>query len=396
MFNHDTIRIGIRRICLCLILALAATGSQAAEKGAVKQLKVLGTAVIHKKNLAEGKQNAVSDALVAAVGQVVMETLTGETVVRRFKVINDNIFAQRDNYIRNYRVLTESVSGAKVTALVQVDVAVDRVNRDLSRLGLARAGTVYPKILFMVAEKNGADADFTYWWGDRSMRHRTIGEEAVATTLQAEGFEILDTPDLNVPPGLALHAPAADMLALAGDLGADVLIAGQSIVTLAPNTIGGATQPFEAVVEVQALNVRTGQPLGRGRKKAVISDRDEVMGSREALSAAGKLAGDVLARQVLAAWQQNQDRGKAIEVVVDGTSGHIASFVRLRTTISSLSGVRELKMKKMTANQAAMTVNYQGSTQSLADALELETFNGFGIDIFDVTPEVIRIRLLRQ
>jgi hypothetical protein len=53
-------------------------------------------------------------------------------------------------------------------------------------------------------------------------------------------------------------------------------------------------------------------------------------------------------------------------------------------------------MKKMTANQAAMTVNYQGSTQSLADALVLETFNGFGIDIFDVTPEVIRIRLLRQ
>jgi hypothetical protein len=375
---------------------MAATGSQAAEKDAVKQLKVLGTAIIHKKNLAEGKQNAVDDALVAAVGQVVMETLSGRTVVQRFKVINDNIFAQRDNYIRNFRVLTESVSGSTVTVLVQVDVAVDRVNRDLSRLGLARAGTVYPKVLFMVAEKIGADADYTYWWGNRSLGHRTIGEAAVATTLQADGFEILDTPDLNAPPGLALDASTADMLVLAGELGADVLITGQGTATPAADTTGGAIQPFEAVVELQALNVRTGQSLGRTRQKAVISDRDAVMGSREALSAAGKLAGDRLARQVMAAWQQNQDRGKAIEVVVEGTSGNIASFVRLRTAISSLSGVRDLVMKRMTANQAAMTVNYQGRTQSLADALALETFSGFGIDIFDVTPEVIRIRLMRQ
>lgn len=396
MSDYNGLLKWIQTICLCLILTLAATGMQAAEKSAVKQLKVLGTAVIHKKNLVEGKQNALNDALVAAVGQVVMDTLTGETVVRRFKVINDNVLAQHDNYIINYRVLTESVSGANVTALVQVDVAVDRVNRDLSRLGLARAGTVYPKILFMVSEKNGLDAEFTYWWGNRSLRHRTIGEEAVATALQAEGFEILDPPDLSAPPGLAVNAPQTDMLALAGQLGAEVLITGQGKAAPAPNTLNDATHPFEAVVEVQALNVRTGQSLGRTRQKTVVAGQDEVMGSREALSAAGKLAGDVLARQVMAAWQQNQEYGKAIEVVVEGTSGHIASFVRLRTAISSLSGVKELKMKKMTANQAAMALNYQGSTRSLADALVLETFNGFGIDIFDVTPKAIRIRLVHQ
>jgi hypothetical protein len=140
----------------------------------------------------------------------------------------------------------------------------------------------------------------------------------------------------------------------------------------------------------------SGLLIGRTRQKAVVSGQDEIMGGREALSGAGALAGDGLARQVMAAWQQDQDRNAIIEVAVEGTGGHIASFVRLRTTISSLSGVRELKMKEMSTDQAAMAVSYQGSARSLADALLLNTFSGFGIDIYEVTPETIRIRLVHQ
>ena len=176
-------------------------------------------------------------------------------------------------------------------------------------------------------------------------------------------------------------------MALAGKVGADVLIVGSGSAVAAPNTMGGDIKAFEAVVEARAFNVKTGQPIGRTRQKAVASGQDDIMGGRDALSGGGTLAGDDLARQVMAAWQQDQDRSAVIEVTVEGTGGHIASLVRLRTTISSLSGVKELKMKEMSADRAVMAVSYQGSTRSLADALLLKTFNGFGIDIFEVTPE---------
>lgn len=396
MSDRDTIKKWMKRICVFVVLALAGTSSYGEEKRVVKQLNVLGTAVVHGKNLADGRRNAVNDALVAAVGQVVMEMLTGETVVRRFQLINDSILAERDNYVQNYRVLTESVSGGTVRTLVQVDVEVDRINRDLSRLGLALAGAVVPRILFMVAEKNVTDVDINYWWGERRLLRRTICEGAMAATLQATGFDIVDPPNLSAPLGLPANASEADMAALAGRLGADVLIAGYGSAAAAPNTMGGTIKAFEAVVEAQAFNVQTGQTIGRTRQKAVVSGQDEVMGGREALSGAGALAGDELARQVMVAWQQDLDRSAVIEVVVEGTGGHIASFVRLRTAISLLSGVKELKMKEMSADRAAMAVNYQGSTRSLADALLLKTFKGFGIDIFDVTPETIRIRLVHK
>ena len=396
MSDHGTIKRWMKPICLCLVLALAGTSSYGKDTRVTKQLKVLGTAVIHGKNVAKGKKNAVNDALAAAVGQVVMEMLTGETVVRRFKLINDNIFAKRDNYVQNYRVLAESVSGKTARALVRVDVAVDRVSRDLSRLGLAQAGTVYPRILFMVAEKKVTDAGFTYWWGERKLKRRTICEGAMAARLQATGFDVVDPPDLDAPLNLPMNVSEADRMALSGRLGADVLIVGSSTTAAATNTMEGTITAFEAVVEAQAFNVRTGQPIGRTGQKAVVSGQDAAKGGREALTNAGKLAGDDLSRQVMAAWQQEQDRGASVEVVVEGTGGHIASFVRLRTAISSLSGVRELKMKAMSANQAAMAVSYQGSSRSLADALLKETFSGFGIEIFDVTPKAIRIRLVHQ
>ncbi|MEE4112677.1 MAG: hypothetical protein V2I40_07670 [Desulfobacteraceae bacterium] len=396
MSDQNTIKKWIKRICLMMALVLGCTSSYGADNRAVKQLKVLGTAVIHEKNLADGRQNAVNDALVAAVGQVVMEMLTGETVVRRFQQINDNILAERDNYIQNYRVLTESVSGNTVRTLVQVDIAADRVSRDLSRLGLALAGAVYPRIFFMIAERNVTDADFTYWWGDRRIRSRTISEGALATTLQATGFEVVDLPDLSSPLSLPLNAPEADMVALAGRLGADVLVTGYGTAAAAPNTMGGGVNAYEAVLEARAFDVQTGQPIGQTRQKSVVSGQDQIAGGREALSGAGALAGDDLARQIMAVWQQARDRSAVIEVVVEGTGGHIADFVRLRTVIASLSGVNELKMKAMSADRADMAATYQGSSRSLADALLLKTFSGFGIDIVEVTPEVIRIRLVNQ
>ena len=396
MSDRNTIKIWLQRICLLILLVSTYTSSYGADSRVVKQLNVLGSAVIHQKNLADGKQNAVNDALVAAVGQVVMEMLTGETVVRRFQQINDNILAKRDNYIQNYRVLTESVSGNTVRTLVQVDIAVDRVSRDLSRLGLALAGAVYPRILFMVAERNVTDDDFTYWWGDRPLRSRTISEGSLAATLQATGFEIIDPPDMSSPLSLPVNAPEADMVALAGRLGADVLVTGYGTAAAAPNTMGGAINAYEAFFEARAFDVQTGQPIGRTRQKSVVSGQDEVAGGREALSGAVVLAGDDLARQIMAVWQQAQDRSAIIEVAVEGTGGHIASFVRLRTAISSLSGVNDLKMKEMTADRADMAVTYQGSARSLADALLLKTFSGFGIDIFEVTSETVRIRLVHQ
>ena len=388
--------IRIYTICLTIVLLMMSTIGHGQENRVVKELVTLGTAKIHSKNLSEAKQNAVEDALVNAVGRVVLEMLTAETVSRRFQLINDNVFKKKANFVLNYRVLTESVSGNTIRSLVQVDVAADRVNQELSRLGVALSGAVYPRILFMMAEKNVTDDKFTFWWGDRPVAGRTISETAMVESLRSSGCTIIDTPELNSPLGLAVNTSDEQLLAIAKKLGAEVLITGTGMATEAPNTMGGTIRAFEAVVTAKAFNVRTGDPIGNTYQSSVASGQDVAAGGTEALSKAGAMGGDQIARQVVVAWQKEQEKGTVLEVTVQGTGGHIASLVRLRTAITSISGVRELKMKTMSTDQAVMAVSYQGSSRSLADALLLKTFSGFGIDIYDVTPEAIAIRLVHQ
>lgn len=386
----------IGSIVVLMVLVIATTSGFGAETLPVQQLNVLGTSAVHKGNLAEGRQDSVDNALAAAVGSMVMEMLTSETVVRRFQLINEAILNQRDKYVQNYRVLTESISGGTIRTLVQVDVAADRLSRDLSQLGLALSDTVYPHILFMVTETNAVNGQTTYWWGPEMQTERTVCESALATTLGQAGFQIIPLPELTAPMNLDKDISQDNMLALGNRLGADIVISGTSTARAATNTMGGNIQAFQAEVDLQAFDVQTGQTMSRLQQKAVASSQEAAVGGRQALSNVGELAGDNLVRQLMSAWQKKQARSTDIEVVVEGTSGQIASFVKLRTAINSLSGVKELKMKEMATDHALIVVNYRGSARSMADALLLRTFSGFGIDIYDVNPEAIHIRLINQ
>lgn len=396
MFKHRAMKKWIGAVGLLMVMAFVPAAGHGASRPVVKQVNVLGTAIVHGNGLVGARQNAVDDALAAAVGQVVLEMLTGETVVRRFKVISDNFFERPKEYIQNYRVLTESVLKDRIRTLVQVDISVDRVSRHLSGLGLALSGAAYPHIVFMMAEKNVNDADFAYWWGDRRLQQRAVSEAAVAEALRTSGFVVMAPPDVNTPIGLPMAVSEAQMVALGKRLGADIVVAGSATAAPASNTLAGTITAYEAVVEARAFSVQSGEPVARTRQKFVVSGQDAFAGGREALSGAGAAAGDALARQIMVAWQQEQDRSAAIQVEVEGTGGHIASFVRLRTAIATLSGVKDLKMREMSSDKAAMAVSYQGTARSLADALLLKTFEGFGLDIYEVTAEVVRIRLVHQ
>ena len=127
---------------LTVLLLVCGGFSHAAESPVVKHLDVLGSAVVRDSNMADGRQNAVDDALVAAVTQAVLDMLTSETVVRRFQLIDENILAKRDNYIRNYRVLTESTSGTRIRVLVQVDIAADLKYVRIARQALRHTVTL--------------------------------------------------------------------------------------------------------------------------------------------------------------------------------------------------------------------------------------------------------------
>jgi len=71
----------------------------------------------------------------------------------------------------------------------------------------------------------------------------------------------------------------------------------------------------------------------------------------------------------------------------------MASFVRFRGALSTMSGVDSVQLKEMTTTEALLLVAYQGNARSLADALLLIHFDTFGINISEVGINTIALQL---
>ena len=105
------------------------------------------------------------------------------------------------------------------------------------------------------------------------------------------------------------------------------------------------------------------------------------------------LAGQDLALQISSAWAAQDNAHKQVEIVVHGTS-ELISFVKFRKILGKVNGVKAIHIMEMKANESTIMVDYDGTAQALAEELMLNTFESFGIDIFEVLPEKLGIELI--
>ena len=84
-----------------------------------------------------------------------------------------------------------------------------------------------------------------------------------------------------------------------------------------------------------------------------------------------------------------------VEIVVVGT-GELKNFVNFRKILGTVDGVSGINIKEIKPNESTITVEYPGSGENLAEQLMLKTYDTFGIDIFEVSPERLGIELMPE
>jgi len=84
-----------------------------------------------------------------------------------------------------------------------------------------------------------------------------------------------------------------------------------------------------------------------------------------------------------------------VELSILGT-GHLASYVKLRKALNTISGVEGIRVKEIKPNEAILLVEYKGKAKDLAAALMLQNFKAFGINISEVTNNSLRIELVQN
>jgi hypothetical protein len=392
---------GLTLICFCLAAVLIPLNSaDAQEPGGTRTIVVVGAATVHGGNVSAARQEAISNGLVAAVGRMIEDLLQAGSLADNFAQLNEFFLDKTDTFVRNYKVLTEAARGRSYRVVVQVSVSGEKISKQLSDAGILRSQTTLPRVLFLVVEQNVAQLSPSFWWKGPDANFVSISETIMAERLRDVGFEIADHRDARDKPLVnwadfaKLDLTDQEAATLGAALKADVVVLATSVASPSTNIMGSAMKSFNGAITGRAVRTDSAEELLRFTRTAVAVNEDDIVGGRQALADVGDLAGRALAEQLADVWQKQAGRPSVVEISIEGT-GQLASYVKFRKALNTISGVEGIQVKEIKPNEATLLVEYKGKAKDLAAALMLQNFESFGINISEVTATTLRIELIK-
>lgn len=380
-----------------LLMPPVVSGAAAAESKPSTYM-VVGTESIYRNDVNKARQTAINDGLVTAVGLTVADILPVNDMVTNLENLKPLLYERTARYVQDYKVLAESRMEESYSVLVQVTVATQQIQAQLTRSGLLKARQGMPRVLFFVSERDLESDTAAYWWGPDMVYLKPTAERAMAEALREQGFNVVDHgPQMQQMAQRSLNdspvISAEEAVGFASAVNADVVIIGRAVAESAANVMGSDVRSFRGRVDVQAYRTKSGEEIASISRTAVTTNVNPGAGGRDALAGAGSLVGEALANQVAAAWQQEALEADRVEIELSGTR-NLANFVQFRRSLGEISGVEQVQVKELQQDRARLSVGYRGEPRQLADALMRNAFETFGINIYEVGDEGLKIELI--
>ncbi|KPJ76079.1 MAG: hypothetical protein AMJ54_12895 [Deltaproteobacteria bacterium SG8_13] len=386
-------------VLLTVVAALLGPGAAAdAAKTSGNTFIVVGTGIISKQDVTTARQQAIANSLVSAVGLVAAELLTVEAMVDNHEKLNAIVYTQTGKYVQDYKVLTEGAFGDQYRVMVQASVSRNALKNQLSRAGVIRAHKTMPRVLFFLSEQDLQEPYPRYWWGQGMPYSKPVAESAIAEVMREQNFKIIEHGPRVQRMATAAVTDSADIgpeeaVNLGKALNADVVVIGTALAEAAPNVMGSSIRSFKGLINARAYRTKTGDQLAAVTRTAVAANVDEQAGGRDALRGSGSLVGEQLAIDIEDAWQKEKLEADKIEVALTGTR-NLANFVMFRRMLNTVEGVEGIAVQELKADTATLKVAYKGSARELANSLMLRAFDTFGINIYEVGEDNLKIQLI--
>lgn len=376
-----------------LALALAAQTAQAD----VTETKVLGVAAIVNGDTAVARDRALDDAKRKAVEQVAGAQVSAESISENFELVSDRIYSRASGFVKSYRVLNELEEEGvyKVEIAAQVDSSA--IADDLALIFKDK-----PRVIVMIAEQNIGSKGFSYWWGssgyvaDMQMTQSTLIEK-----WQPKGFKFVDPAllagKLRLKGAMKKPDVADEHAVLIGrDTDADVAIVGRVLVSDAGPVMDGLKMhSFQAVGTMKVISIDTGEILAVGDDTAAATHVDPNVGGRTAIKKlAEKLAGK-LESKILAKWTAEAASSRELEVVVTGVKSSKQIRAIKNAIEANVRGVESVNVRRRKKGRAFFTVKVRARAADFARDVENHTFDGFGLEVDEVSRARVALNLAR-
>lgn len=376
-----------------LALMLVAQSAQAE----VKEVTVEGVAAIVNGDKAIARDRAIDDAKRKGVEQIAGAQVSAESISENFELVSDKIFSRASGFVKAYKIVSELQEEGvyKVTINAQVDSSA--VASDLALIFKNK-----PRVIVMIAEQNIGSKGFSYWWGssgyvaDMQMMQSTLIED-----WQDKGFKFVDPALLagKLRVQGAMKKPDMDdqhAVLVGRDADADVAIVGRVLVSDAGPVMDGLKMhSFQAVGTIRVLSIDTGEILAVGDETAAATHVDPNVGGRNAIKALAKKLGDKLEARIVARWTAEASSSRELDVVVSGAKSSKDINGLKKVLNNNIRGIESVSVRKRKGGKAFFTVKVKARAEDFAQDLEQQTFDGFKLEIDEVTRSRVAVSLAR-
>jgi hypothetical protein len=141
---------------------------------------ILG-ATITVEGTGYSKEGAIQSALRGAVEQAAGLSIHSETIVQNFSVLSDKIISDAVGYVSSYRVAAVTQQYGLVKVKVQAEVALGKLEADLSAKGLLYKQIGKPRVMIVIDERSGG----------KQLLEKTAAH-SIEDYLQKNGFTLVD------------------------------------------------------------------------------------------------------------------------------------------------------------------------------------------------------------
>jgi hypothetical protein len=289
---------------LCALLLWSVLGTVASGRG---QAVVDGVGVIVQNNQAAARARAIQEALRKAIEHVVTEQLDQRLVVEQRQILQTQVYARPERFIRSYRVLWEypdtlqKVYRVALEAEVASAAITQAINpsRELPEgpVGVAAGGDEKGWILLRIVENQLEQVGLGV-----SGRVNGVVAAGLRAEIQAQGLRMV------TGESAPWDGQESSALMTARLVGASIVLIGRADVEQIRSDVAGvALQAVEATVQVRALVVQTGERLALERVQTTALHTVASLAGKQALEKATVTLATRLVPVLRVHAQQRQD-----------------------------------------------------------------------------------------
>jgi hypothetical protein len=360
-----------------------------------KTVTAEGVAGIQQGALDIARDAAIEDAQKRAVEQAVGIFVDSQTQVENYQVISDRILSQVKGYITRYNVTGESQDSGLLRVRITADVAVSKLNEDLSAIGILMGQMHMPRTMILIAEQNIGREVYAWWIATRSETDMSVVEHTFMDKFTEKGFEFIDhevaSKEIKVTPAYkVLDITANQARTLGSQADAEVVIIGKAVAKFYGDV--GGMKSVQADLTAKAVRTDTGQVIAASTTHAAAVHITELTAGTEALKKAANQAADDMMGKILAVYQKETGGTRPVSIAISGLSK--AEFVKFKDVLrNQVRGIKDLHERGFKGTTAKISVDSKTSAQQLSDELVLKDFGTFSVEVVGSTANSLELRV---